>query len=218
MRNLTEQMLLAQKGGVVTDGLLLWIDGSDAPDGFKVKNRVTDAYSVQPFMTQTPNNLQMSNTGNLLYVNGGAKEDYDFWWKDNNVNGSNAQTLEVSVGQVEYSVALFTQLTDVYFARLYIDNNQVGYGYGNRDKITISHENIHHVIARPGKITINGTNYTTNVGFSDVMFDRILKYRRWRKDAMSFEIGAIRAYNRVLSDAEVLQNYQHEQRTRGFSV
>lgn len=209
MRDVTEQLLLAKSGDVVTDGLLVWVDGRDAPlQNYALLNRVTgtsiQAYSgnIAPWsVTQTENAL-------YIHVFGNSSANNDFWIGQN-MNLS-AQTIEVVLNNGSDSSVFGL---DEYRPRLkYMytyKKLRYWYDYDNFGNINTADTAL-HIVGRPGVITVNGQNYTTVSGFDSVAFKSLIICRGALGDK-NFCYGALRAYNRILSDAEVLQNYKYEQ-------
>ena len=186
---------------------MVWMDGRDAPlQNGALLDRVTDTQIRQ---SGQDGNWSVTQTADTLYTQilGNSSADRDFWIGQNmNIP---AQTIEAVLHMGSdcsaFCLGLFRPKLQ------YIHSSKTvsyWYSYDNMGSLKIT-DNAVHLVGRPGVITINGKNYTTDSGFNSMEFNSLIICRGGFGDR-NFCYGALRAYDRVLSDEEVLQNYNFE--------
>ena len=212
MRKMSEQLLLAKRASLVMDGLILWIDGRDAPlSGGSLTDRVTN--TVKHRLTPYGGTVTVAQTEDGLYTQIQIPGDTWFGRRDSDFSAEEAAgTVEIVVGGSGNGFSAFTRLNSDYRGHIGMSNDVVRYYWGDSDNTydTIQTDRrASHIVARSGVITIDGQNYTNlRMQFNTVSFHIPLIMRN--KYGATATIGAIRAYNRVLSDDEILQNLAYE--------
>lgn len=204
------ELLTAKKPAeMVTDGLIMWIDGRDAPlisaDSQKIYERVTGTY----LNGYTPNlNLSQSSDGLFLefLFSTNAFFQYPF-------SATSSLTLEAVISpETLYGYISGTINTDImYISRNYSDPPYIRATYkkyGQTSPVYFYPSAFpQHLVYRPHSIMCNGEKETVQETI-ETRIETAVRNNSW--SAHLKKIGAIRAYNRELTDDEVQQNLEYE--------
>ena len=94
--------------------------------------------------------------------------------------------------------------------RIGVSGHLVRYGWGNGQFATLQIPSAPlHIAARPGAVFVNGVWYETP-NLTSVSGNYLWTASKVRNSTYRAQIGAIRVYDRMLTDAEILQNYEYE--------
>ena len=205
MRVWDSELLAAKKPvEMVTDGLIMWIDGRDAPSNYALHERVTNT-NISP---NSRTNYTTSQTSDGLFTKfattGSAYAAYYF-------NGSAAKTVEFVVSPL----TLYAYAVDAGNSELmYVSRNystapfvRATYRVAGTGIYVYPDSFPQHYVIRPHSAMINGVK-TEEQGTITTAFAYAKRINSW--SAHDEVIGAIRAYNRELTDDEILQNLEYE--------
>ena len=210
MRVWDTELLTAKKPAeMVTDGLILWVDGRDAPQNKTVFDRVSETNMVASYGGMVTDWSIAQDESGLFLRCDGVKNVCG--WKSPNRTYSDAQTVELVVSPSSTSVRAFMIPNSEYFGRFSIYDDHVAVYYANNAGTDIQTQ-VHpvHVVMQAGCVYIDGAKTTLSTKYNSVAFDnRLCMIRAYGKTVTGL-IGAMRAYNRVLSEAEILQNLEYE--------
>lgn len=203
------ELLTAKKElNPVADGLILWVDGRDAPQNKTVFDRVSETNMNPAYQTVGNWSVNQDDSG-LFILCSGSK--LNCGWKNPNRTYSDAQTVELVVSPSSTSVRAFMIPNSDFFGRVDANASNVGVYYGNNAGMTIQTQvHLSHVVMQAGCVYIDGAKTTLSAQYNSVAFDDRLCMIRAYGTAIRGLIGAMRAYNRVLSEAEILQNLEYE--------
>lgn len=204
------ELLTAKKPAeMVTDGLIMWIDGRDAPlisaDSQKIYERVTGTY-----LDRYVRNLNLSQSVDGLFLeflfSGNAYNTYPF-------NAGSSLTLEAVISpETLYGYISGFRNNDI----MYISRNYSGHPYlrttykkYGETANTYFYPSAfpQHLVYRPHSIMCNGEKEVVQETI-ETRVSAAVWNNSWSPHLK--KIGAIRAYNRELTDDEVLQNLEYE--------
>lgn len=204
------ELLTAKKPAeMVTDGLIMWIDGRDAPllapGSKKIYERVTGTY----LGSYAPNlNLSQSSDGLFLefLFSGNASAVYQFF-------ATSSLTLEAVISpETLYGyVSGYSGHDIMYISRNYSNPPYIRATYKKYGDTTNTYfypsAFPQHLVYRPHSIMCNGEKEIVQETI-ETRIDTAVLINSW--SAHLKKIGAIRAYNRELTDDEVRQNLEYE--------
>lgn len=209
MRVWDAELLMAKKElNPVADGLILWVDGQDAPQNKYVFDRVSETNMEPTYQTVVNWLVNQDDSGLFILCSGGLQ---NCGWKNPTRTYSDAQTVELVVSPSSTSVRAFMILNSEYFGRFSTYDNRVNVYYANSAGMEIQTQTHPvHVVMQAGCVYIDGAKTTLSAQYNSVAFDDRLCMIRAYGSYVTGLIGAMRAYNRVLSEAEILQNLEYE--------
>lgn len=202
----TELLRQKKTAELVTDGLIMWIDGRD---GFGSN------YSIHERVTNTNLSLTINRGGGILAWGGqyliistsNIYGGYSF-------NGAASKTIEFVV-RAE-TVSAYACDYQYSGGNVFVRNSGASTApYAKvRKKTDLSSMEgfylsnpIKHIVVRENSITINGVLYASPSALCTTI-DTVLRLNSTSDNIE--HIGAIRAYNRELTDAEIAQNLEYE--------
>lgn len=205
------ELLTAKKPAeMVTDGLIMWIDGRDAPlirpGSQKIYERVTDKY-LDSYVANL--NLSQSSDGlflEFLFSSGNAYASYPFY-------DTSSLTLEAVISpETLYGyVSGYNGHEVMYVSRNYTDPPYIRAAhkiYGTNTSVYSYPSTFpQHLVYRPHSIMCNGEKEVVQETI-ETRITNAVWINSW--SAHLKKIGAIRAYNRELTDDEVRQNLEYE--------
>lgn len=210
MRVWDTELLTAKKPAeMVTDGLIMWIDGRDAPlisaGSQKIYERVTGTY-LNGYARYL--NLSQSSDGLFLefIFSGNAYNSYSFY-------ATSSLTLEAVISpETLYGYISGYESKDImYVSRNYSDPPHIRTTYKKYGDATNKYfypsSFPQHLVYRPHSIMCNGEKEVVQETI-ETRVSAAVWNNSW--SAHLKKIGAIRAYNRELTDDEVRQNLEYE--------
>lgn len=211
MKVLDAELLTAKKPAeMVTDGLIMWIDGRDAPlirpGSQKIYERVTGTY-LNGFLPGL--NLSQSSDGlflEFLFNSEARSTSYPFY-------AASSLTFEAVISpETLYGYTSGYANNDImYISRNAKDPPYIRATYKKYGSTTNTYfypsSFPQHLVYRPHSIVCNGEKEVVQETI-ETRIDSAVWIVSWSTHLT--KIGAIRAYNRELTDDEVRQNLEYE--------
>lgn len=194
----------------VTDGLILWFDGQDEiGTNQKLFNRVTQSYVPINLTTSTSQRtITQSSDGKFIVIHSKVNLQTGQYWEVS--AASNTQTLEYVRSGDGYQYIFGNAQTSVLYVGYYgADGYKVRYRKNGTTTLMdiVLQTAPSHIVAKNGVIYVDGVKYETP-NLTTVASTFTIFNVSW-SDNTSL-IGAVRAYDRELSESEILQNLEYE--------
>lgn len=209
MRPLDECLLKKKTGSIVTDGLVLWIDGRDEPyNNVHVVDRVSGNYC---YCTKSSSTLISSDKFYKLTSN--ATTAFKFFTPSPSLNTqgelmSGIKTIEFvggvdeASGGVEILASSRSSDNGLVYRTIsaFLARSASKYAY-------IEGRNGHCVFTSTGMF-VNGQWYSCKIPIASVAW--LFNCRSFSSATRNYYIGCQRLYDRELTEEEIMQNYNYE--------